>query len=103
MLQNFDSWRKAKMASVIYNDVTHYFKLADGVYYGVSAFFRSLLSKRFNRVSRRVVLNLSDDDYQLFLDFLTQSQFGYIHPRSSSGRYLMVRESAVCSATPHTY
>jgi hypothetical protein len=71
MLQNFESWRKAKMASVIYNDATHFYRLADGVYFGVSAFFRSLLSKRFNRVSRRVVLNLSDDDYQLFLDFLT--------------------------------
>lgn len=98
MLHNFESWRKAKQKRFEpYEFEMHYHKCADSCYKFVAALLQSLVSNFVSSQHRPQVVQLSVEHAQILLDFLEQMQFAYIHPRSTSARYLMVRECAFSS------
>lgn len=101
MANNFDSWRKAKMASLD-KEPSHYHRVATATWLAVRAFLSTLLITRVEKQARRFSVTLSDDEANALLAFLDEMRFGYIHPRSTSARTDFSREAAYSSAIPLT-
>lgn len=101
MANNFDSWRKAKMASLD-KEPSHYHRVATSTWLTVRAFLSTLLITRVEKQAHRFPVSLSDEEANALLTFLDEMRFGYIHPRSTSARMDFSREAACSSAIPLT-
>lgn len=99
MVHNFESWRKAKMQTRISYGVAHFFRIQDTTYFAVSEFLKFFIRRRVERQRRRFTLALDDEQIGTFYQFIADCQFGYLHPRSTSGHILMWNE---VSAKPNT-
>jgi hypothetical protein len=103
MIHNFESWRQAKQAAFVdnFHDM-HYHRCSDTTYRLVSSLLQHLLSAWVKSYHAPVSVRFSQEQAELMFAFLDQMQLAYIHPRSSSHRFLMALEYSP-SATPSTY
>lgn len=101
MANTFDSWRRAKMASLD-KEPSHYHRVATSTWLTVRAFLTTLLITRVEKRTHRFSVTLTDDVANALLAFLDEMRFGYIHPRSTSSRMDFSREAACSSAIPLT-
>ena len=99
MVHNFESWRKAKMQTRMGCGVAHFFRIQDTTYFAVSEILKFFIRRRVERQQHRFTLRLDDEQIDTFFQFIADCQFGYLHPRSTSGHILMKNE---VSAKPNT-
>lgn len=94
MIYNFESWRKAKMERHANRaSLMHYHRISDDVYRSVRNFIEHCLCRRVDKGKDRISVLLPEDIANTLMDFLDETKFAYIHPRSTSGRVEFFREA----------
>lgn len=93
MVHNFEVWRKAMMQRASVGCASmHYYRFDDDALRVVLNLFQKVLKLRFTQGFSGVVqLTLTDELLNNFLTLLEQSQFGYIHPRKDSAKFIFAR------------
>ena len=99
MIHNFESWRKATEERYKSFALAHYHKVDDELAFSVLNLLRQIVIKRVDK-GENVSIRISEEQAQIIVDFLDQMNLAYIHPRSSSARYEMMR--SLSSAKPST-
>lgn len=99
MVNNFESWRKATEERYKSFALAHYHKVDDELAFSVLNLLRQIVIKRVDK-GANVSIHISEEQAQCIVDFLDQMNLAYIHPRSSSARYEMMRN--LSSAKPST-
>lgn len=99
MIHNFESWRKATEERYKSFALAHYHKVDDELAFSVLNLLRQIVIKRVDK-GEHVSIHISEEQAQIIVDFLDQMNLAYIHPRSSSARYEMMR--SLSSAKPST-
>lgn len=99
MIHNFESWRKATEERYKSFALAHYHKVDDELAYSVLNLLRQIVIKRVDK-GANVSIHISEEQAQSIVEFLDQMNLAYIHPRSSSARYEMMR--SLSSAKPST-
>ena len=99
MIHNFESWRKATEERYQSFALAHYHKVDDELCFSVLNLLRQVVIKRVDK-GEHVSIHISEEQAQCIVDFLDQMNLAYIHPRSSSARYEMMR--SLSSAKPST-
>ena len=99
MIHNFKSWRKATEERYKSFALAHYHKVDDELAFSVLNLLRQIVIKRVDK-GELVSIHISKEQAQIIVDFLDQMNLAYIHPRSSSARYEMMR--SLSSAKPST-
>lgn len=99
MIHNFESWRKATEERYKSFALAHYHKVDDELAFSVLNLLRQIVIKRVDK-GELVSIHISEEQAQIIVDFLDQMNLAYIHPRSSSARYEMMR--SLSSAKPST-
>lgn len=99
MVHNFESWRKATEERYKSFALAHYHKVDDELAFSVLNLLRQIVIKRVDKGANVSIL-ISEEQAQCIVDFLDQMKLAYIHPRSSSARYEMMR--SLSSAKPST-
>lgn len=99
MIHNFESWRKATEERYKSFALAHYHKVDDELCFSVLNLLRQVVIKRVDK-GEHVSIHISEEQAQCIVDFLDQMNLAYIHPRSSSARYEMMR--SLSSAKPST-
>ena len=97
MIHNFESWRKATEERYKSFALAHYHKVDDELCFSVLNLLRQVVIKRVDK-GEHVSIHISEEQAQIIVDFLDQMNLAYIHPRSSSARYEMMR--SLSSAKP---
>lgn len=92
MVSQFQRWRKSKEEKFANLNDLHYFRVSKTTWSSVRTVLQSLLVARVN-LGESFLLTLPSERANDLLDFLEQMKWGYIHPRSTSHRVLMVREA----------
>lgn len=85
---NFDAWRRSMMSQHQVEAEMHYHKVSDVNWHQVSHLLRTLCVRFVEGHHKPVTLNLSSDLVESLLSFVDEMQFAYIHPRSSSAKFL---------------
>lgn len=92
-MKNFESWRQRKMSYFAHFDgEMHFHRCSDYTYGCVAHFLQSLLAYRVQHGSPQVNVTISEEFANAALSFLDEMKFGYIHPRSTSHKMLMLGE-----------
>lgn len=99
MIHNFESWRKATEERYKSFALAHFHKVDDELCFSVLNLLRQVVIKRVDK-GEHVSIHISEEQAQCIVDFLDQMNLAYIHPRSSSARYEMMR--SLSSAKPST-
>ena len=99
MVHNFESWRKATEERYKSFALAHYHKVDDELCFSVLNLLRQIVIRRVDK-GENVSIHISEEQAQCIVDFLDQMNLAYIHPRSSSARYEMMR--SLSSAKPST-
>lgn len=99
MIHNFESWRKATEERYKSFALAHYHKVDDELAFSVLNLLRQIVIRRVDK-GEHVSIHISEEQAQIIVDFLDQMNLAYIHPRSSSARYEMMR--SLSSAKPST-
>ena len=99
MIHNFESWRKATEERYKSFALAHFHKVDDELCFSVLNLLRQVVIKRVDK-GEHVSIHISEEQAQNIVDFLDQMNLAYIHPRSSSARYEMMR--SLSSAKPST-
>lgn len=97
MVHSFESWRKATEERYKSFALAHYHKVDDELCFSVLNLLRQVVIKRVDK-GELVSIHISEEQAQIIVDFLDQMNLAYIHPRSSSARYEMMR--SLSSAKP---
>lgn len=93
-MKDFNSWRQRKMSYYARFDCErHYHRCSDLSYSCVAEFLQQLIAYRINNGSGKVVVTITDEFADAALAFLDEMQFAYIHPRSTSHKFIMNREN----------
>lgn len=93
MLSNFDSWRKAREQQTQRGcSLMHYYRFEDSSLHFVVSIIQRVLVGRVEQGSPYARIFLDDATCATFLAFCEQAQFGYIHPRRTSAKFLFARE-----------
>lgn len=88
MINNFESWRKAKQQHFsVPHTLMHYHRVSDVAWGDVANFLMFVLKVRVDTFSQQITFVLSDNLANSMLQFLDEMRFAYIHPRSTSARY----------------
>ena len=90
MIHNFESWRKATEERYKSFALAHYHKVDDELAFSVLNLLRQIVIRRVDK-GANVSIHISEEQAQCIVDFLDQMNLAYIHPRSSSARYEMMR------------
>lgn len=85
---NFDAWRQSMMSRHQVAAEMHYHKVSDVNWHQVSHLLRTLCVRFVEGHHKPITLNLSSDLVESLLSFVDEMQFAYIHPRSSSAKFL---------------
>lgn len=88
MIYNFEAWRRAKQKQFADGQLRHYHRCTDCSYYLVREILQKICSKWVGEHQRRFTISPSEFEVDLIFNFLTEMEVGYIHPRSTSARYL---------------
>lgn len=99
MVHNFESWRKATEERYKSFALAHYHKVDDELAFSVLNLLRQIVIRRVDK-GEHVSIHISEEQAQCIVDFLDQMNLAYIHPRSYSARYEMMRR--LSSAKPTT-
>lgn len=85
---NFDAWRRSMMSQRQVAAEMHYHKVSDVNWHQVSHLLRTLCVRFVEGHHKPITLSLSLDMVETLLSFVDEMQFAYIHPRSSSAKFL---------------
>lgn len=96
----FQSWRKVKQSAFDSYINMHYHKVSDECYFVVRDLLQSLLRARVE-LGGTFVVSMTDEGCRSVLDFLNQMQLAYIHPRSTSAKFLFSLEKRAQRTNPH--
>ena len=94
MINKFEEWRKAKLSAAECRTLAHYHKVEDCVLRDVFALVQGILIVRVEKGSRALTLRVSDSLANSLMMFLEQMRYAYMHPRSTSARFLFAIESS---------
>lgn len=94
MIYNFESWRRAKQKQFTDGQLRHYHRCSDVSYSLVREILQKILSGWVGHSQRQFLLAPSDFDIDLIYQFLTEMDFGYMHPRSTSARFLYQKSAS---------
>ena len=98
MVHNFESWRKATEERYKSFALAHFHKVDDELCFSVLNLLRQVVIKRVDK-GEHVSVHISEEQAQIIIDFLDQMNLAYIHPRSSSARYEMMRSLSSANLT----
>ena len=98
MVHNFESWRKATEERYKSFALAHFHKVDDELCFSVLNLLRQVVIKRVDK-GEHVSVHISEEQAQIIVDFLDQMNLAYIHPRSSSARYEMMRSLSSANLT----
>ena len=94
MINKFEEWRKAKQCAAECRTLAHYHKVEDCVLRDVYALVKGILVVRVETGSSKIMLRVSDSLANSLMMFMEQMRYAYLHPRSSSARFLFAIESS---------
>lgn len=93
-MKKFDSWRLEKLQQFApLACEMHYHRCSDYSYTCTAELLRSLLIRHVESGGASVCVHLSREVADAIFSFLNEMKFAYIHPRSTSHRFIMQAET----------